>query len=432
MFRARERGMSFWPFAVTLVLLLVFIFLWFSAAGERDNALQAEARAKAAAAKAEEDRKKDVEALNKLAERVGFRAGGDRASPEEIERQLKDYGPRIRDALTIEFPVKRYQGDGQGGHATEEGGQVKVVYLTDAELADADTLQKFLSKFESSSRRMKYDIERAFQSAENAVKEKETIAASSQQSIQEKDRRIAELQGEKSALENQAREKETELNDRIAQQTQRAERVEGDLETLRKQADENQKKLLEQLAEQQGTVRTLVQRDAPALSEGPDGEVVVADAGVAIINRGKANMLMPGTVFDVWGIAKGGMKYKKGTIKVTSADDDTSRASIVEENPRDPIARGDLIQSLTFSPNRKLHFVIVGDLKKMGRSSAEAVLRRLGAVVDAKVSAETNYLVVGAPAPGQETLDDTEAVKTARDLGIRMITEEQLASFTRY
>jgi NAD-dependent DNA ligase len=87
---------------------------------------------------------------------------------------------------------------------------------------------------------------------------------------------------------------------------------------------------------------------------------------------------------------------------------------------------------MTYSPNRQLHFVLVGEFRKMGKSTAEAVLKKLGAAVDSKVTANTNYLVVGAPGAGQETLDDTDAVRTAKELGIRMITEEQLASFTRY
>jgi NAD-dependent DNA ligase len=222
------------------------------------------------------------------------------------------------------------------------------------------------------------------------------------------------------------------LNEKVAQKEQAIQKVNGDLEQKTKQSSENEAKLIAQVNEAQGQIRTLVQRDAPILTEGPDGEVIIADNGVAIVNRGKTAWLMPGTIFDVLGRAKGGATYKKGSIKVTNCDDETARAAIVEENPRDPITKGDLIQSPIYSPNRQLHFVLIGDFKKMGRSQAEAVLGKLGAKVDAKVSSETNYLVVGAPAAGQESLDDTEAVKTAKDLGIKMITEEQLSWFCRY
>lgn len=433
MFRARERGMSFWPFAVSLLGLIVFIILWFSAASERDNANAAAARAENQRQAAVKEKEETLSRLGAVSKEVGFLAGGNMSDPAEILRQLKEYGPKIRDTLTVEFPADRYQETGEGGKVEKaDGGRVKVTYLTEAELADTPTVQGFLSKFETAAKRMKFDIDRAFNAAGQAATEKETAVKADQDTIKQKDARIAELTGEKAALDNQMREKEQELKEQIAQLTSQKDAKDTELETLRKQASENEAKLLAQLNEAQGQVRTLVQREAPIVSEGPDGEVVVADNGVAIVNRGKAHWLQPGTTFDVWGLAKGGAKYRKGSIKVTSCDDETARAAVVEESAKDPITKGDLIQSLTYSPNRQMHFVLVGDFKKMGRSQAEAVLKKLGAAVDNRVTADTNFLVVGLPAAGQESLDDTDAVKAAKDLGIRMITEEQLASFCRY
>jgi BRCA1 C Terminus (BRCT) domain len=433
MFRARERGMSFWPFAISLLGLVVFIILWFSATSERDNANRSAATAENNRKLMEQEKDDANKRLLAASKEIGFTTGGNFSDPAEIQRQLKEYGLKLADTLTIEFPEDRYQQSGDGGVVEKaEGGKVKVRYLTEADLADVPTAQGFLSKFETASKRMKFDIDRAFNAQSQAYTEKETVVKTGQETMKQKDARIAELTGEKAALDNQMREKEQELKEQIAQLTSQKDSKDTELETLRKQASENEAKLIAQLNEARATVKTLVQRDAPAQSEGPDGEVVVADAGVAIINRGKAQWLQPGTTFDVWGLAKGGAKYRKGSIKVTSCDDETARAAVLEESARDPIAKGDLIQSLTYSPSRQIHFALVGDFKKMGRSQAEAVLKKLGAAVDSRVTAETNYLVVGVPAAGQESLDDTDAVKTAKDLGIRMITEEQLALFTRY
>jgi len=433
MFRARERGMSFWPFAVTLLGLAVFVFLWFGATSERDNALRT-------ANKAEEARKNMEEEMNKANARVvaisnatGFKGASTSTDPAEIDRQIKEYGPKLRDAMTITVPVTRYQADagGQGGQIVKaDGGMVTVVYLTDAELASCTTVQDFLSKFETAAHRLKYDIDRSIAASEQFQREREAVIKADQESIAAKDKRIADLTGEKAALDNQMREKETELKDQIAQITSQKDAKDTELEAFKKQADANEKKLLATVNELTGQVHALVQRDAPLLTEGPDGEVVVADNGIAIVNRGKAQFLMPGTMFDVWGLAKGGTKYKKGTIKVTSCDDETARAAIVEEDSRNPITKGDLIQSLTYSPNHPIHFVIAGDMKKMGRSTAEAVLKKLGAVVDSTVTSSTNYLIVGDF--GAANMDDNVSVKAAKDLGVRIITEEQLGSFTRY
>jgi hypothetical protein len=425
--------MSFWPFAVSLLALIGCLIWAFSASSERDNALRTAERAKADRTAMEDERNAANAKVVAISGKTGFQAGSTSTDPAEIDRQIKEYGPKLRDAMTITVPVSRYQADttGSGGVIVKaDGGMVTVVYLTDAELQSCVTVQDFLSKFEVAAHRLKFDIDRSIAASEQFQRERESVIKADQESIAAKDKRIADLTGEKAALDNQMREKETELKDQIAQITSQKDAKDTELETFKKQADANEKKLLALNNEQAGQIRSLVQRDAPLLTEGPDGEVIVADNGIAIVNRGKAQFLMPGTMFDVWGLAKGGTKYKKGTIKVTSCDDETARAAIVEEDSRNPITKGDLIQSLTYSPNHPIHFVIAGDMKKMGRSTAEAVLKKLGAVVDPTVTAATNYLVVGDF--GAANMDDNAAVKAAKDLGIRMITEEQLGSFTRY
>lgn len=433
MFRARERGMSFWPFAISLLLLIVLVIMWFSATSERDQW-------KASFEKAEKLRK-DADTAQTTANAnyiaasnvVGYTGAGSTTSVDAVKAAVKDTGDKLGAILTLEFPTSRYQADANGGQVEKtQGDTVKVVYLTQAELAEATTLEAFISKFESAATRMRNDIARAFATAEQAVNDKAAAATAADAALKDKDKRIAEVTGEKAALENQAREKEAELKDQLAQKDQKIAQVEGDLDAQRKQASANETKLIAQSNELAGQVKTLVQREAPVLTEGPDGEVMIADDGMAIINRGRSHWLMPGTIFDVLGRAKGGATYKKGEIKVTSVDDESARAAILmETSAKDPITRGDLIQSLAYSPNRKIHFTLIGDFKKMGRSQAEALLRKLGAVVDDKVTSETNYLVVGMPASGQN-LEETEQYKAAKDLGTRILTEEQLGSFARY
>jgi hypothetical protein len=423
--------MSFWPFAVCLLALLACILWGFSASSERDQALRSAQTAENARKDMEQQRDDKIHIISEISKRTGFMAGASQTNPAEIEAQMKDYGAKLRDTMTIKFPASRYQADPAGGTVVKaDAGEVTVAYLTDTEIASCATIQDFLSKFETSAHRMKFDIDRSFAATEQALKEKEAVTKTDQESIAAKDKNIADLRGEKTALENQAQEKQKELTDQVTQLTSQKDAKDTELETLKKQMDANEKKLLASLNESEGKVHALVQRDAPLLTEGPDGEVIVADNGVAIVNRGKAQFLMPGTNFEVWGLAKGGAKYRKGSIKITSCDDETARGAIIEENPRDPITKGDLIQSLTYSPTQVVHFVLVGDMKKMGRSSAEAVLKKLGAAVDPTVTAMTNYVVVGDL--GAQSVDDNPTVKAAKDLGIRLITEEQLSSFTRY
>jgi hypothetical protein len=431
MFRARERGMSFWPFAVSLLVLIVMVVLWFGANSELDQW-------KRTAAKAETDRKEMEEARNKAqrdyqttTKSVGYQEGTYTTGPK-VDAAIKEMAPKIKEALTATFDADKYTPGEDGKVEKTVGNKITVVYLLDTELADVTTLEGLISKFEVAASRMRRDIERSFNATAAALTDKEAVIKADQATIQAKDTRIAEISQEKAAIESRMREQENELKNTIQQKEAQLAKSVADAEAASKSAAENVTKLVAELSEQKGQVRSLVQRDAPALSEGPDGEVVLADNGVAIVNRGRTNFLMPGTIFDVLGRAKGGATYKKGSIKITNVDDATARGAVLEESARDPISRGDLVQSLTYSPNRQLHFALVGDFKKMGRSQVEALLKKLGASVDARVSSETNYLVVGATPAGAESMDDNPEVKSAKDLGIRMITEEQLASFTRY
>jgi hypothetical protein len=427
--------MSFWPFAVSLLLVVVLVVMWFSATSERDQWKADAEKAKSMLRNAEGEQQGKIKELQEVSKRVGWLGGGSTSNPTDIDRDMKEYATKLKDAMTVEFGTDRYQEDASGGGGKVEktaGGGAKVSYLTEAELADTPTLQAYFSKFEVAANRMKTDVARLVEDAKKARDERDAVVKANAETVAAKDQRIKALGDEKANVENAAHEKEQELNEKVAQRDQALQKANADAEQVRKQASDNEAKLIAQVAEAQGQIRTLVQRDAPVLSEGPDGEVIVADHGLAIVNRGKSQWLMPGTVFDVLGRAKGGAMYKKGTIKVTSCDDESARATILEESSRDPILGGDLIQSLTYSPKRVLHFVLVGDFKKMGRSQAEAVLKRLGAAVDAKVTAETNYVVVGAAPAGTESMEDNEAVKAAKDLGIRMITEEALSSFCRY
>ena len=63
-------------------------------------------------------------------------------------------------------------------------------------------------------------------------------------------------------------------------------------------------------------------------------------------------------------------------------------------------------------------FVLTGRLETLSRPEAEEQLRRAGAAVTSSVSKKTTYLVAGADAGSKEA--------RARDLGTRIITEEQL------
>src|SRR5262245_25633423 len=208
MFRARERGMSFWPFAICLLGLLIFVFLWFGATSERDNALAQASRAESARKTAEDERAKTLDKFQKVSNATGFLAGGNFTDVAELDRVVKEYAAKIKDAATVTYPVSRYQADPSGGGTVEkaDAGTVTVAYMTEQESAEAKALQSWFPKIETALGRYKHDTARAFEHAETLGTEKAAITKTGEDTVKDKDKRIGELQNEKAALENQARE----------------------------------------------------------------------------------------------------------------------------------------------------------------------------------------------------------------------------------
>ena len=48
------------------------------------------------------------------------------------------------------------------------------------------------------------------------------------------------------------------------------------------------------------------------------------------------------------------------------------------------------------------------------------------------MTVETKFLVMGSPENEEENLRDTDDYKRATELGIKVITEDQLSTFLRY
>ena len=437
--RAAQSGMSAIPFIVALVLILVFVALWYNASKDQEQLTNDARKARAEAAEARGKLQLVSEEYLGVTEATGF-SGTSVALKSEgypsrarMQEGLKAWLDKARVRLTLEFDTTKYAPTGEGGRIEALGGdKVRVHYLPDASQMGTPTFESVLPLIEQAMARMQVDIQRAFEGYANAVKAQEETIAQHATQLATKDTRITELQGEIQTQRNAAEEQARELRDQIASLTAQKDQVQSELEAFRTQTETQVKGLETQVAQAQGQIRILTTREAPVLSEGPDGEVLASGPGIAIVNRGRKDWLMPGTVFTVLGRAKGGSLYPKGTIKITSVDDESSRGAIIEERPGDPIGRGDLVQSGTYSPSRKLHFHLVGEFRRLGKSQTEARLRSLGAVVDEAVTPETHYLVVGMPGPGTDSLEETEAYKTAKDLNITILTEEQLASFTRF
>lgn len=428
----RESGMSAIPFVVSLLFVAGFAIAWYKTDQENVELRQ---KLQTSATNAQDWQKKLETASNRILELTEVTGYGDaEGKPDKAAMQaaLQAFLDKWRERLTIEFDADKYQPTGDGGQVEQiAGGKVRVKYLPDKDQITNPSLQGILAILEPAASRMQADVRRYVQLLAAEQKSKVDIVNSGKQALTEKDTQYTALQAtneqQKRAYEEQIRE----LRDQIQAKEQALQTVQGEIEQVKAEKDKAVASLQGELNQKAAELKTVNLREKPYLSEGPDGEVVGAGAGIAVINRGKKDFLMPGTLFTVLGRVKGGSLVAKGSLKVITCSDDSAQCQILEESESNPIQGTDLIQSQTYSPNRRLRFCMIGEFRKMGRSQAEKRLKDLGAVIDASVTPETHYLVVGTPAAG-EVLEETEGWKRAKEFGIAILTEAELASMTMY
>lgn len=431
-FRNRESGMSAIPFVVSMFLVVGFAIAWYSAdqdAVKLKDQLQKE-KANNAAKTAEHEQLNSR--LNDLTPVTGFGDVGGKPDKAAIEAALQSALDKWREKLTIEFTADKYSATGTGG-AVEKlaGDKVRVVYLPAKDQISSPSVQTVLPILEAGVARLLNDVKRYVESNAAAVSAKAAAEKAFGEAVAAKDAANAQTRQEMETGFRTRDESIRELRDAVQAKDQAITQAQSELEAVRADSSKSLAAMASDLNQKKAELQTINRREQPFVAEGPDGEVLAAGAGVVVVNRGKKDMLMPGTMFKVLGRIKGGDLVLKGAVKVSVCHDGTAECRIVDQDVNDPIGQGDLIQSETYSPNRVMRFVLIGEFKKMGRSQAEARLKALGAQVDAAVTPETHYLVIGS-SPAGENIEESDAAKNARTYGVTPLTESQLASFTLY
>ncbi len=198
-----------------------------------------------------------------------------------------------------------------------------------------------------------------------------------------------------------------------------------------------------------------------------DGQVIYAPKGsdMVSINLGKAHQLTPGLQFAVYpytGIPANGQA--KARIEVTRINDSTAECRIVAIDRTEVLIEGDVVANPVYDPRRPLRFHVVGvfDLDgdgvddPDGGAQIRGLIRDWGGHVLDELSTRVDFLVIGyTPVipkflsgdsqgrrdPGQsarekqfeQQLDRYEqAVRTANDLSIPILTQDMLTSFLGY
>jgi hypothetical protein len=460
--RNRERGASQIPLVICIVLLLiagVFAYTKYSEAESlegRLNQILDAAKEKDAATPPSDSTVKDLlrqirgpirEAKGRLDEVLAETGGVDEENPDLVvsPTKLRNTRNKFLEAsdkgeFVVKFPTTVYKpNEGGGVIGSPSGNEVEAKYFLTKDLKGSNPDLTNIIEYivVPGARRMVSDIKHYRDLYEQAQATKDTSEAAYRADLEKKDAEIRAKVEENAALESRKNQDITDLRKQVQ-----------DAEAAKASAEQEKTREVEKLTAERNGYRSELEKASAQVQvlksrkraietdTSPDGSVLsISDAqDFAVIDLGKGNNnLLPGTNFDVYGIGKGGQEIPKGMIKVTKVEDDSSSCAVLDVFDRfNPIAPGDKIRSMTYSPKETVHVALVGRFQRMGKGDMAQRLRSLGVVVDDKVSISTTYLVVGAPENEAAPIEETPEYKAAELYGIQKLTEKELSRFTRY
>jgi hypothetical protein len=194
-----------------------------------------------------------------------------------------------------------------------------------------------------------------------------------------------------------------------------------------------------------------------------DGHVVTAKPGeeVVYLDLGRDAGLVLGLQFAVYSAASGipADGQAKARVEVVNIFDTSAECRIVEVHGRDPILEGDLVANPVFDRERALRFMVVGrfdidgdgQVDPEGASQIESLIQNWHGTVTQELSAQVDFLVVGAAPPKPVIIGDqtpeaqarfdaakkvydayNETAQTAQALSIPMLTHGVFLHFLGY
>ncbi len=167
----------------------------------------------------------------------------------------------------------------------------------------------------------------------------------------------------------------------------------------------------------------------------PDGRVLDASSATSLawIDRGRVDMLQPGTVFS---ISNPGSEDIKAHGKVVKIDQQRAEIQIMNlANKYDPVVKGDIIRNDFYSPNHKRTIYLMGRFGvPYTKSQVAATLASFGNRIVDHVGPEVDLIIIGNKPVNEENsgltpIEETAEYKKAQEFSIEVATVSKMRNF---
>lgn len=392
------------------VMWVIFLIVMLIGAGAYIYLVQADLQTAANKAQKAEDRAKEAEeqldtarsAHSSLSQVVGFQSGENFSNVPGIETRLGSLRDRFKQDVgdgdnTLELVVEKLVAMADRLDQEAQAARTQFTSERDARQSTEASKSTIQSNLDSTIASLNGNLRDARDSA--------------QQAQSTADGRYSDLQDSLNQANTAAREREDELQAQVAETESEVSKFKNRTEVLARKAE-------------------LIGNPEDPME--PDGKVLAAGAGMAVIDIGGRDLLLPGVRFDVYYYGKGGERIPKGTLEVRTVESQTAECAVLSElDELDPIAKNDIVANPQFSRNRSRVFVLIGEFPAYGKSFLKRRLEDLGAKVVDEVTADVDFVVLGTKAADEDALEPTELpeYKTAQELRVQPLRLRDIEHF---
>ncbi len=262
-----------------------------------------------------------------------------------------------------------------------------------------------------------------------------------------------ERDGAVQRIQEQFEAAEAQSTAELTHERQKTARLERDLTELRKRFAAREEKFGE----------LLMGPEAMATARQPDGMILTAIPGdtVVYIDLGRDDRLALGLQFAVYPAAAGipADGRAKAQIEVVAIMDTSAECKVVALARNEVLLEGDLIANPIYDPTRPQTFLVAGEFDldsdgtpdPRGAAVMESMIKDWGGVLTTELTAQTDFVVLGAAPRKPRARGDTSAessgqysvaqrawerymdtLRSAKALSIPIMTQEVFLNFLGY